>query len=202
MAYERVGTGATAVGIKTGEGVVLAAEKRVAYGGFVMSRGGRKVFAVKERFGLAFAGLFSDIQTLSRTMNVLIHSYELENNRPISVHSAARLLSVILYQNKWLPFISEVIFGGVDESGTHLYVMDMLGSLIEDVYAAIGSGAPIAIGIVESRYREGLKIEEAAQVAVEAVSAAIKRDALSGDGVDVVIITPKGVSEKTITLTA
>ncbi|MEM0015061.1 MAG: archaeal proteasome endopeptidase complex subunit beta [Zestosphaera sp.] len=202
MAYERVGTGATAVGIKTEEGVVLAAEKRVAYGGFVMSRGGRKVFAVKERFGLAFAGLFSDIQTLSRTMNVLIHSYELENNRPISVHSAARLLSVILYQNKWLPFISEVIFGGVDESGTHLYVMDMLGSLIEDVYAAIGSGAPIAIGIVESRYREGLKIEEAAQVAVEAVSAAIKRDALSGDGVDVVIITPKGVSEKTITLTA
>lgn len=202
MAYERVGTGATAVGIKTGEGVVLAAEKRVAYGGFVMSRGGRKVFAVKERFGLAFAGLFSDIQTLSRTMNVLIHSYELENNRPISVHSAARLLSVILYQNKWLPFISEVIFGGVDESGTHLYVMDMLGSLIEDVYAAIGSGAPIAIGIVESRYREELKIEEAAQVAVEAVSAAIKRDALSGDGVDVVIITPKGVSEKTITLTA
>lgn len=202
MTYERIGTGATAVGIKTAEGVVLAAEKRVAYGGFVMSRGGRKVFAVKDRFGLAFAGLFSDIQTLSRTMNVLIHSYELENNRPISVHSAARLLSVILYQNKWLPFMSEVIFGGVDESGTHLYVMDMLGSLIEDVYAAIGSGAPIAIGIVESKYREGLSVEEAVQVAVEAVSAAIKRDALSGDGVDVVVITPKGISEKTVTITA
>lgn len=202
MTYERMGTGATAVGIKTAEGVVLAAEKRVSYGGFVMSRGGRKVFAVKDRFGLAFAGLFSDIQTLSRTMNVLIHSYELENSRPISVHSAARLLSVILYQNKWLPFISEVIFGGVDESGAHLYVMDMVGSLIEDVYAAIGSGAPIAIGIIESKYKEGLNVEEAAQVAVEAVSAAIKRDALSGDGVDVVVITPKGVSEKTVTITA
>ncbi len=200
MSYERVGTGATAVGIKAKEGVVLAAEKRVAYGGFVMSRGGRKVFAIKDRFGLAFAGLFSDIQTLNRTMNVLIHSYELENNRPISVHSAARLLSVILYQNKWLPFISEIVFGGVDEFGTHLYVMDMLGSLIEDVYAAIGSGAPIAIGIIESRYREGLSVEEATQIAVDAVSAAVKRDALSGDGVDVVVITPEGVREKTVTL--
>ncbi|MFN3267965.1 MAG: proteasome subunit beta, partial [Zestosphaera sp.] len=39
MAYEKIGTGATAVGIKTKDGVVLAAEKRVSYGGFVMSRG-------------------------------------------------------------------------------------------------------------------------------------------------------------------
>ncbi|MGC8975720.1 MAG: archaeal proteasome endopeptidase complex subunit beta [Thermoprotei archaeon] len=202
MSYERIGTGATAVGIKTREGVVLAAEKRVSYGGFVMSRGGKKVFAIKDRFGLAFAGLFSDIQTLNRTMNVLIHSYELENSRPISVHSAARLLSIILYQNKWLPFISEVIFGGVDESGAHLYVMDMLGSLIEDVYAAIGSGAPIAIGIIESKYRDGISLEEATQVAVEAVSAAIKRDALSGDGVDVEVIRPGGVTEKFVGITA
>lgn len=175
MSYERIGTGATAVGIKTGEGVILAAEKRVSYGGFVMSRGGKKVFTIKDRFGLAFAGLFSDIQTLNRTMNVLIHSYELENNRPISVYSAARLLSIILYQNKWLPYISEVIFGGVDETRTHLYVMDMLGSLIEDVYAAIGSGAPIAIGIIESKYRDDISLDEATQIAVEAVSAAIKR---------------------------
>ncbi len=200
MSYERIGTGATAVGIKTEEGVVLAAEKRVSYGGFVMSRGGKKVFTIKDRFGLAFAGLFSDIQTLNRTMNVLIHSYELENNRPISVYSAARLLSIILYQNKWLPFISEVIFGGVDETGTHLYVMDMLGSLIEDVYAAIGSGAPIAIGIIESKYRDGISLDEAAQIAVEAVSAAIKRDALSGDGVDVVTIRPGKVTEKFVSL--
>jgi proteasome beta subunit len=200
MSYERIGTGATAVGIKTKEGVVLAAEKRVSYGGFVMSRGGKKVFTIKDRFGLAFAGLFSDIQTLNRTMNVLIHSYELENNRPISVYSAARLLSIILYQNKWLPYISEVIFGGVDESGTHLYVMDMLGSLIEDVYAAIGSGAPIAIGIIESKYRDDMSLDEAAQIAVEAVSAAIKRDALSGDGVDVVTIRPSKVTEKFVSL--
>jgi proteasome beta subunit len=200
MSYERIGTGATAVGIKTKEGVVLAAEKRVSYGGFVMSRGGKKVFTIKDRFGLAFAGLFSDIQTLNRTMNVLIHSYELENNRPISVYSAARLLSIILYQNKWLPYISEVIFGGVDESGTHLYVMDMLGSLIEDVYAAIGSGAPIAIGIIESKYRDDISLDEAAQIAVEAVSAAIKRDALSGDGVDVVTIRPGKVTEKFVSL--
>jgi len=197
MAYASVGTGATAVGVKINNGVVLASEKRVSYGGFIMSKTARKVFPIKNRFGIAFAGLFSDIQTLNRTMNVLIHQYEIENGRPITVHSAAKLLSVILYQNKYLPFLSEIIFGGIDESGPHLYVMDALGSLIEDDYAAVGTGAPIAIGIIESRYKPDMSVEEAIKLVADAISAAVKRDVMSGDGVDIVAITSKGVIEET-----
>jgi len=39
MSYERLTTGATAIGIKAIDGVVVAAEKRVSYGGYVVSRG-------------------------------------------------------------------------------------------------------------------------------------------------------------------
>ena len=200
VGYERLGTGATAVGIKTKESVVLAAEKRVAYGGFVMSRAGRKVFQIKGRYGVAFAGLFADIQTLKRLLSVEIHGYEIENNRPISVHSAARLLSVILYRYKSLPFLSEVIIGGIDSEGAHLYVMDALGSLIEDDFAAIGTGAPVAIGIIENRYKKDLNPSYAEKLAVEAIKAAIRRDAVSGDGVDVIVLTPSGAKESTYTL--
>ena len=200
MTYERLGTGATAVGLRTKDAVVLAAEKRVSYGGFVMSRAGRKVFLIKDKYGVAFAGLFADIQTLKRLMNVEIHSYEIENGRPISVRSAARLLSVILYQYKQTPYLSEVIFGGIDSQGVHLYVMDSLGSLIEDDYAAVGTGAPVAIGVIESRYSKDMKVEEAEQLAIDAVKAAISRDAVSGDGVDVVVITRDKSWEKSITV--
>ena len=200
MTYERLGTGATAVGLRTKDAVVLAAEKRVSYGGFVMSRAGRKVFLIKDKYGVAFAGLFADIQTLKRLMNVEIHSYEIENGRPISVRSAARLLSVILYQYKQTPYLSEVIFGGIDNQGVHLYVMDSLGSLIEDDYAAVGTGAPVAIGVIESRYSKDMKVEEAEQLAIDAVKAAISRDAVSGDGVDVVVITRDKSWEKSITV--
>jgi proteasome beta subunit len=196
MAYERLGTGATSVGIRAKDGVVLASEKRVSYGGFVMSSSGRKVFIIKDRYGMALAGLFADIETLARLMKVQLHHYEIENGRKLSVRSAARLLSVILYQYKYMPFLSEIIFGGVDDEGPHLLVMDSLGSLIEDKYAAIGSGAPIAIGIIESGYREDINIESAENLAVEAVKAAIKRDVTSGDGVDVVIITETNSTEK------
>jgi len=200
VAYEKLGTGATAVGLRTEDAVILAAEKRVSYGGFIMSRAGRKVFLIKDRYGVAFAGLFADIQTLRRLMNVEIHSYEIENGRPITVRSAARLLSVILYQYKLMPFLSEVIFGGIDDEGVHLYVMDSLGSLIEDDYAAIGTGAPVAIGIIESRYKKDMKVEEAEQLVIDSVKAAISRDAVSGDGVDVVVITHGKSWEKSIAI--
>ena len=200
MAYERLGTGATSVGIKTKDGVVLASEKRVSYGGFVMSRVGRKVFLIKDRYGMALAGLFADIETLVRLMKIQIHQYEIENGRKLSVKSAARLLSVILYQYKYMPFLSEIIFGGIDEEGPHLLVMDSLGSLIEDNYAAVGSGAPIAIGIIESRYREDLSVEEAEKIAVESIKAAIKRDVTSGDGIDTVLITKSGSKENSYPL--
>lgn len=196
MAYERLGTGATAVGIKVRDGVVLAAEKRVAYGGYVMSRVGKKVFLIKGRFGMACAGLFADIQTISRLMSVEIHGYEIETSRMMSVRAAAKLLSAILYQYKYYPFLSEIIFGGIDEEGPHIYVMDSLGSLIEDDYAAIGTGAPIAIGIIEGEYGNDLSIDNAEKLAVKAIRAAISRDAVSGDGVDVAVITREKSYEK------
>ncbi len=200
MSYEKLGTGATAVGLRTKDSVILAAERRIAYGGFVMSKSGRKVFLIKDSYGLAFAGLFADIQTLKRIMTLQIHDYEIENSRKMSVKSAVRLLSVIMYQYKFMPFLSEVIFGGIDEEGPHLYVMDSLGSVIEDDYAAIGTGAPIAIGIVESKYRKDLSPEEAKELALNAIKAAISRDATSGDGIDVVVITPSKSWSESITL--
>ncbi|MEM0453533.1 MAG: archaeal proteasome endopeptidase complex subunit beta [Sulfolobales archaeon] len=196
MAYREIGTGATAVGLRVNEGVVLAAEKRVVYGGYVLSRVGKKVFLIKDRFGLACAGLFADIQTISRLMNVEIHRYEVETSRAMNVKTAAKLLSIILYQYKYMPFLSEVIFGGIDDSGPHIFIMDPLGSLIEDDYAAVGTGAPVAIGVIESEYKKESSLEDAEKLAIKAIKAAISRDAVSGDGVDVVVIATNKSYEK------
>ncbi|MCX8184627.1 MAG: archaeal proteasome endopeptidase complex subunit beta [Sulfolobales archaeon] len=189
MSYDRLGTGATAVGIRLRDAVVLAAEKRVSYGGYVVSKAGKKVYVLADRFGMALAGLFADIQTIARWLSVEVRSYEIRLGYPISVRGAAKLLSTLLYQYKYYPFLSEVIFGGIDESGPHLFIMDPLGSLIEDNYAAIGTGAPIAIGVIEGGYREDLDLTEAEKLAFNSVRAAISRDAVSGDGVDIAVVT-------------
>ncbi|MEM0027194.1 MAG: archaeal proteasome endopeptidase complex subunit beta [Ignisphaera sp.] len=200
MSYERLVTGATAVGIKTDSGVVLGAERRISYGGYIVSRAGKKVFRVGDRMAMAAAGLVGDMQTLHRILNAEIMYRELVTSSKISVRAAAKLLSAILYSYKLMPFISEIIFGGYDENGYHLYVLDPVGSVIEDDYAAVGTGAPISIGIIEAEYKKELDLENAMELAIRAIRAAISRDAVSGDGIDVIAVTKNGVVEKSITL--
>lgn len=177
----------TALGIKVNDGIVLAAERRLSYGGYVLSKSAKKVFNI-DRFGIAGAGLFGDLQTLTRIMSANIKAYELYTGRKISTRAAAKLLSIILYQNKYLPYISEIIFGGVDDSTPQLFVLDPLGSLLDDVYAAVGSGARIAIGVLEAEYSEKMDLKQAKDLAIKAIKASIERDVTSGDGIDILTI--------------
>ena len=181
--------GATAVGLR-GEGyVVLAAERRLSYNGFIVSRSGRKVYKITDYLGMALAGLFADIQAIVKILAAELSYYEMSTGRRMSVRSAARLLATILYSYKYYPFFSEVLVGGLEADGTsRLYVMDPLGSLIEDDFAAIGTGAPIAIGVLEQNYRRDMGVDDAKRLAVSAIRAAIERDVGSGDGIDVLVI--------------
>ncbi|MBP1358264.1 MAG: archaeal proteasome endopeptidase complex subunit beta [Sulfolobus sp.] len=186
---------ATALGIRLNDGVILAAERRLSYGGFVLSRSAKKVFKIG-RFGIAGAGIMGDIQTLTRIMNMEIKYYEIYNNKPISVKSAAKLLSVILYQYKWTPFISELLFGGIDEEGSKLFVLDPIGSLIEDNYAAVGSGARVAVGVLEAEYDPSMSLDKGKEMVTKAIRAAIERDTTSGDGIDILTIKRDNTSSE------
>lgn len=191
--------GATAVGIVFDSGVVLAAEKRIAYGFTLMSKAGKKVFRITDRIGFACAGLMADMQTIARIMAAEIKLYELESGHEMLVRSAAKLLSQILFSSsRQQPYITEVIVGGVDRTGPHLFVLDPIGSLIEDKYVALGSGAKIAIGILESNYKEGIDEKSARDLAILSVKTAISRDTISGDGIDLLLITTKGTETEFI----
>ena len=196
MGYERIPIGATAVGIKVKDGVVVGAEKRISYGGFILSKSAKKVFKISDRMVIAAAGLFADMQTISRILSAEIRYRELVSSTTMKVRSAAKLLSAILYSYKFFPFLSEILFAGIDEEGPHLYVLDPVGSVIEDKYAAVGTGATIAIGIIESEYNESMSLDKASEIVVKAIKAAASRDAVSGDGIDIAIVSNKGIEEK------
>lgn len=188
--------GATTVGVKVNDGVVLSSEKRVSYGFTVTSKSAKKIFKITDYLGIACAGLIGDMQAIARSLRAEVKLYELDLNRRMSIRAAAKLLANILFSQRYMPLMSETLVGGIDDMGPHLYVLDTIGSLIEDDYASLGSGATIAIGILEANYRRDMTIEEAKNLAVKAVRAAIERDALSGDGIDLLVITREGVEEK------
>jgi len=190
--------GATTVGILCKDGVVLASEKRVSYGNLVLSRSGKKVFKITPNIGAACAGLVSDMQTLVREVGAYANLFRLEVNRPITVRAVAKLMSNLLFNRRLYPLITQTVVGGVDEDGPALYVLDLLGSNIPDNYTAVGSGAEMAIGVLEEYYREDMTVEEGKKLAEKAIRSAISRDAMSGDGIDLMIITKDGVKEESI----
>lgn len=188
--------GATTLGIVCDDGVILASERRISYGYFVMSKMGKKVFKITDKIGAACAGLVGDMQVLIREVAAYLNIYSYEGRRVPSVRSTAKLMGNLLFRRRLFPYLTQTIIGGVDEEGPSLYVLDPLGSVIEDKYASVGSGAEIAVGILESDYKEDLKVEEAVALAKKAVKSAIARDVGSGDGMDVLIITPDGSREE------
>jgi proteasome beta subunit len=190
--------GATTIGLVCADGVVLASEKRFSYGYFVMSKTSKKVFKITDRIGAACAGLVGDMQILVKEAAAYLNLYSLEAGTPISVRATAKLIGNLLFQNRLYPYITQIIIGGIDEEGPKLFALDPLGSVIEDKYASVGTGAELAIGILEAEYKENLTIEEAKELVKKAVKAAVSRDAGSGNGIDLLIITRNGVKEETI----
>jgi len=190
--------GATTIGVVCSNGVILASEKRVSYGYLVMSRVGKKVFKVADRIGAACAGLVSDMQILIREVEAYANLFRLDANRPISVRSAAKVMSNLLFGRRLFPLITQTIVGGMDDEGASLYVLDVLGSVIPDKYAAVGSGAEIAMGVLEQGYKDGMTIEDAKDLVTRAIKSAISRDVMSGDGVDFLTITSEGINEESL----
>lgn len=190
--------GATTVGVVCADGVILASEKRVTYGHLVMSKGGKKVFKLTSQIGAAYAGLVGDMQVLTREVEAQANLFSMEVGRRISVRATAKLMSNILFNRRYAPLITQTIVGGLDDEGPSLYVLDVLGSLIPDKYAAVGSGTEIAMGVLEESYKEELPMEEAKALVIRSVKSAISRDAMSGDGIDFLIITKEGVAEESM----
>jgi proteasome beta subunit len=190
--------GATTVGVVFSGGVLLAAEKRVTYGYFVMSKGGKKVFKVTDRIGVACAGLVGDMQILAKEMEAQANLFGMDTGRPISVRSAAKLMANVLFNRRYAPLITQTIVGGLDEEGPSLFVLDVLGSLIPDKYTVVGSGTEIAIGVIEESYKETMNAKEAKELVMRAIKSAISRDSMSGDGIDFLIITKEGITEESV----
>ncbi|MDG6985904.1 MAG: proteasome subunit beta [Nitrososphaerota archaeon] len=191
--------GATAVGIAYKDGVVLGAERRITMGNFVRSKSGKKVFRVTGTVGAVCAGMVSDMQNLVKEVGVYAKLRELESRKAMKPNSVAKLMSTLMFQNRYAPLLTQVILGGVGEKPI-VYVLDPLGSVISDQYATVGTGEETAIGVVEAGYSPNMTQKEARDLAVAAIKAAVARDAMSGNGIDILTIDKTGIKEEGVSL--
>lgn len=188
--------GATVVGLLYSDGVILGADRRAAYGTFVVSKSVKKLYRITPRIGLASAGLISDVQTIVRELNYHARMFQYNTSREITAKALSKLLSNILFANRLYPLITQTMIGGFTLNAHGIYVLDALGSVIEDKYAAAGSGTEIALGILEAEYRDKMNRSEAKELALKAIRTALQRDSASGNGIDLLIMDKAGPAEE------
>jgi proteasome beta subunit len=123
--------------------------------------------------------------------------YKINMNRPMPVNSAARIIANLLFSTRYVPFLAQVLVGGVDDTGPHVFSLDPFGSLTEEKCVATGSGSPIAYGVLEDQYKEDMSVEELLPIIAKAVGSAMKRDAASGDSFNIAVIDGNGYRELT-----
>jgi len=189
--------GATAVGIAYEDGVILGVERRITVGNYVMSKSGKKLFRVTENVGAVCAGMVADMQILVREVGAYAKLKELERRSTLKPNSVAKLMSVLMFERRFAPLLTQVIMGGVTEK-PRVFVLDPLGSVITDDYAAVGTGAEPAVGVIEASYSLSITKKEARELLIASIKVAIQRDAMSGNGIDILDIDKSGMREEAI----
>jgi proteasome beta subunit len=183
--------GTTTVGVVCTDGVILSSDTRVTMGYFVAHKTGKKIYQIDDQIGLTISGGVADAQYVVEVLKVNAKLYKLNNGRPMPIKSAARLVSNVLFSARG-GLLAQILVGGFDSTGSHVFSLDPLGSLVEEKYVATGSGSPIAYGVLEDKYEEESTIKEMLPVVVRAVDSAMKRDIASGNNYEIAIISKQG----------
>ncbi len=174
-ALELVKRGAPIVGVYSPEGVILAAdetpESTLDDPNYL-----KKIFQFDDHVGAAIAGLSSDARVLMGQGRVFCQSNRLLYDEPADIEALIGTLSsriqVYTQHGGIRPFGVSLIVAGVDTTGPKLMTTDPSGSYRGYKARALGRNADKANTLLDEKYVEGLSMDDAIRLGIEAVDAA------------------------------
>ena len=184
--------GTTTLGLVCTDGIVMATEMRATMGNLIGHKTTQKLFKISDNMALTVAGLVGDAQMLARWLSAEVKLYELNTGTTMSLRAASTLMANIMNGRRYMPFWVQLLLGGIDSEGGHVYSLDAAGGSIPDKFQTTGSGSPFVYGVLEDRFIEDLSVEQGKELGVRALTAAMKRDSASGDGISMCVIDSNG----------
>ena len=184
--------GTTTLGLVCTDGIVMATEMRATMGNLIGHKTTQKLFRISDNMALTVAGLVGDAQMLARWLSAEVKLYELKTGTTMSLKAASTLMANIMNGRRYMPFWVQLLLGGIDSEGGHVYSLDAAGGSIPDKFQTTGSGSPFVYGVLEDRFMEDLSVEQGKELGVRALTAAMKRDSASGDGISMCVIDSNG----------
>ena len=201
-ALELVKRGSPIVGVKSEEGIILAAlEPQLSKLAAPMNS--KKIFRIDDHVGVAIAGLSPDARVLIRQARLFCQSNKMTYDEPADVEDLASGVGDLLQrytQNAGVrPFGVSILFGGVDDHRATLIATDPSGSYRGYKATAIGRNSEKAVTVLQQEYRNEITLEESIAIAVQALKEA-SEDELSADGMNIAVVTKESKKFRTLTV--
>jgi len=151
-----------------------------------------KIWRINDRCFVGLPGLLTDSQTFYEKLKFRVNLYRLREEREISAEVLANVCATALYERRFAPYFVEPVVAGLRaDNSPFLCAMDLLGAPLKaEDFVLAGTCAPQLYGMCESLWRPNLTADELFEVISQCLLASVDRDAFSGWGAVVHVLSP------------
>lgn len=192
-AMEAVKRGATVVGVRGKDCVVLAADKRITTG-LMIPASVEKIYKIDEHIAIATSGLVADGRKVVDEARVEAQRNRIVYGEPVEIVNLVRFLcdmSQIFTQYGGIrPFGVSLLVAGVNDV-PRLYETDPSGTPTEWKAAALGEGRNEIMDILEKEHKDNLPEDECVLLALKAMGKVMKKK-IDANKIEVAVVTKSG----------
>lgn len=193
--------GGAAVAMVGKDCVAIASDLRLGNQSLGVSNNFEKVFQYGDKTFLGLTGLASDVTTLSQAFRLKTKLYQLREERTIEPKTFANLVSSTLYEKRFGPYFVGPIVAGLDSKTDKPFIcgFDLIGCIdFAKDFIVSGTATDQLYGMCESLYEPNLEPEDLFETISQALLNAVDRDALSGWGCVVYVLTKDKIVKRVL----
>ncbi|KAF7731674.1 proteasome core particle subunit beta 3 [Apophysomyces ossiformis] len=180
--------------------VAIAADKRLGQQFMTVATEFQKIFQATDKTFIGLPGLATDVLTLAERFRFKVNMYKMREERDIEPKTLAHVVSSTLYERRFGPYFVEPVIAGLGKDNKpFICSMDLIGCInFAKDFVVSGTAGPNLYGMCESLWEPDLGPEDLFETISQALLNAQDRDALSGWGAVVHIITPTSIITRSL----
>src|SRR2546429_5098903 len=118
----------------------------------------KKFLGLDDNIGLTRAGSGGSLQALARYITAEVELYKLKRGIAMPVEACATLTANILSGSRFYPYWVQLVIGGWDRSGGHVFSLDAAGGSLPDKFVSSGSGRPSVYGDLQDHFTDDMSL--------------------------------------------